>query len=74
MHLLNAHKKQLETFVDQLPPYAILSHTWEQNEITYQDIVVPTGTAYKAGWVKIDLACGQAVRDGYDYVWIDTCW
>jgi hypothetical protein len=74
MHLLNAHKKQLETFIDTVPSYAILSHTWESDEITYQDILVPTGTAYKVGWRKINFACLQAIKDGFNYVWIDTCW
>jgi Heterokaryon incompatibility protein (HET) len=27
----------------------------------------------KAGWKKIWSACLQACRDGYDYIWIDTC-
>ncbi|KAG7293670.1 hypothetical protein NEMBOFW57_003725 [Staphylotrichum longicolle] len=27
----------------------------------------------KAGYSKIAYACGQAGKDGYQYVWIDTC-
>ncbi|KAN0102226.1 HET domain containing protein [Hyaloscypha variabilis] len=27
----------------------------------------------KAGYTKIERCCDQAVGDGYDYVWIDTC-
>ena len=25
------------------------------------------------GFVKIKYACEQAIRDGYEYVWVDTC-
>ncbi|KAL2150905.1 hypothetical protein VTH82DRAFT_6003 [Thermothelomyces myriococcoides] len=27
----------------------------------------------KAGFSKIDYACRQAIKDGYRYVWVDTC-
>ncbi|KAK1834432.1 vegetative incompatibility protein HET-E-1 [Podospora conica] len=27
----------------------------------------------KAGFTKISYACGQAARDGYQYLWVDTC-
>lgn len=28
----------------------------------------------KDGWVKVEMACVQTLRDGYEYIWIDTCW
>jgi len=34
MHLLNAKTYQLEEYVgDDIPPYAILSHTWGPEEV-----------------------------------------
>lgn len=39
MHLLNARTRKLETFVGKsIPPYAILSHTWTDDEVTFQDL------------------------------------
>jgi len=73
MHLLNVHNRTLEDFVGSIPSYAILSHTWGKNEITYQDIRNPASVAYKAGWTKINGACSLAGEDGYDHIWIDTC-
>jgi hypothetical protein len=71
MRLLNAHTKQFEEFFDstQRPPYAILSHTWGSNELTFKDME-------KNGYIpsrKIDGCCEQALRDGWKYVWVDTC-
>ena len=72
MWLLNAQTKQLEEFVQPVPEYAILSHTWAEDELTFQD-VMHSGVE-KRGWLKVDLTCRQAVKDGYKHVWIDTCW
>lgn len=73
MRLLDVKSKTLENFVGSIPPYAILSHCWATEEITYQDVCLPTGTAYKAGWAKIDGACNEAKERGFDWIWIDTC-
>ncbi|KAF7533283.1 hypothetical protein G7054_g7211 [Neopestalotiopsis clavispora] len=35
MRLINSHSLELEEFVDA-PPYAILSHTWGEEEVTFQ--------------------------------------
>lgn len=74
MYLLNAHTKQLEEFGANRPRYAILSHTWETDEILFQDIMTPGGCEGKAGWLKVDLACRQTIKDELSHVWIDTCW
>ena len=44
---------KLSTFNnDDIPPYAILSHTWsEGNEVTYDELVTDTGMN-KAGYTK----------------------
>ncbi|KAK4143995.1 vegetative incompatibility protein HET-E-1 [Dichotomopilus funicola] len=42
-----------------------------------QGRVVPASAMHpfehKAGYAKISYACGQAEKDGFRYVWIDTC-
>ncbi|PSN59139.1 HET-domain-containing protein [Corynespora cassiicola Philippines] len=56
-----------------IPPYAILSHTWEEGqEITFEDLVNGTGKD-KTGCDKIRHCSRQAKRDGLQYFWVDTC-
>jgi hypothetical protein len=57
---------------DTIPPYAILSHTWGDEEVTYQDITSDLDTA-KAGYAKIEFCGRQAALDGLDFFWVDTC-
>lgn len=60
--------------INDIPPYAILSHTWgaDGEEVTFQDISQKRGHA-KPGYKKI-LFCGrQAKRDELDHFWVDTC-
>ncbi|KAM5354875.1 hypothetical protein ACJ41O_001521 [Fusarium nematophilum] len=55
-----------------IPQYAILSHTWEDQEVIYTDML--DNTAFqKKGYEKIRYTCIQAVADGLEYCWIDTC-
>lgn len=57
-----------------VPPYAILSHTWgaDRDEVTFADLQIGSGQT-KPGYKKI-LFCGkQARRDNLQYFWIDTC-
>jgi hypothetical protein len=73
MRLINTSSKELVTVDDHFPRYAILSHTWGKEEITYQDILNPQNSKHKKGWHKITRACKQAFNDGHSYIWIDTC-
>lgn len=58
---------------DQPPPYAILSHTWnEGQEITYNELLAGTGTD-KSGYAKLRFCSERAAADGLDYFWVDTC-
>jgi hypothetical protein len=59
---------------DDVPPYAILSHTWgaDGEEVTYKDLMNGTGKG-KAGYNKIRFCGEQAKRDGLQYFWVDTC-
>lgn len=69
MWLLEVRSHALREFpktVD-IPPYAVLSHTWSTDEVLFQDIV--TGNAPNcAGYAKILGCCRQAIADGFDFV------
>jgi hypothetical protein len=59
---------------DNIPKYAILSHTWEHEEVSYQEVLNPTAEVKrKLGYEKIRKAAAQARRDRFDYIWVDTC-
>ncbi|KAI1337968.1 heterokaryon incompatibility protein-domain-containing protein [Xylariaceae sp. FL0016] len=73
MRLMNVNTRRLEEFLDdKIPSYAILSHTWGEDEVTFQDLDDPNHTK-KSGWYKIDMCCKIAQNAGLDYVWVDTC-
>lgn len=57
---------------DEIPPYAILSHTWGNEEVTFDDLTNGTGKE-KNGHDKIRFCMQQAARDGLHHSWIDTC-
>jgi hypothetical protein len=61
-------------FSSNIPPYAILSHTWEADdqELTIQDVINETGED-KTGYRKIQFCRDQAKRDGLQYFWVDSC-
>jgi hypothetical protein len=59
---------------NELPPYAILSHTWGQDceEVTFEDMINDSGRD-KAGRDKIKFCAEQAAKDGLRYIWVDSC-
>jgi tetratricopeptide (TPR) repeat protein len=58
---------------EEVPPYAILSHTWKDDqEVTFDDLLSDTGKS-KLGYEKIQFCALQAKRDGLHYFWVDTC-
>jgi ankyrin repeat protein len=61
---------------DEIPPYAILSHTWgsDHEEVTFRDLTEHDITAKaKAGYRKLAFCASQAARDDLRYFWVDTC-
>ncbi|WYZ40726.1 hypothetical protein EsH8_IV_001067 [Colletotrichum jinshuiense] len=72
MRLLNVTTRRLEEFFNDIPNYAILSHTWGKDEVTLQDLDRPEH-ASKRAYAKVDGVCSLAMRDGYNFVWVDTC-
>ena len=78
MWLLNTTTVELEGFPNHktpyIPDYAILSHTWGEREVTFQEIQNASYSLDEAtGYKKIKGCCEQATSDGFKYVWIDTC-
>ena len=73
MRLIHTKTKQLKEFLgdENAPPYAILSHTWGEEEVTYQDMLLPNAER-KAGYTKIRYTCDQGSKDGLEWAWVDT--
>lgn len=67
----------LEDFIgDDVPPYAILSHTWGAHEISLQEFnQTPRtkATRQMAGFAKIEKCAEIAAEEGLQYAWADTC-
>ena len=57
---------------DSKPQYAILSHRWETEEVTFKDLIDGTSEA-KVGYKKIRFCANQASKDGLRYIWVDSC-
>jgi len=54
--------------------YAILSHTWGEEEVTFQDMEHLNKTVRsKKGFPKILHAAKRAKEDGLNWLWVDTC-
>ncbi|KAK0648611.1 heterokaryon incompatibility protein-domain-containing protein [Cercophora newfieldiana] len=58
---------------DKIPPYAILSHTWEDEEVSFQQLSDPVSCVPKNGYRKIQQACALAAEHGFGSCWVDTC-
>ena len=73
MHLLDTSKFELHEFQsNDIPDYAILSHRWSAEEVSFRDLQDRRGPGL-AGFAKIKGCCAQAASDGWQYVWIDSC-
>lgn len=67
MRLLHTTTFKLhEFFGNQIPYYAILSHRWGIDEVTFQDLQQGGGRSM-AGWAKIAGCCAQARKEGWKY-------
>ena len=77
MWLIDTTTLRLEEVVDlQDCKYAILSHTWEEDEVDFQEMLTesrPARLLKKAGFLKIKKTCEVAKERGYAYAWVDTC-
>ena len=75
MRLLNTLACKIQEFLPgSIPPYVILSHRWRKEEVSYKDLTGPkrNPSALK-GWAKLESFCLAAKKDGWEWVWMDTC-
>jgi hypothetical protein len=76
MRLLNTATLAFEEFFGEvgngIPHYAILSHTWGPDEVSYRDHVDRSGFS-RQGWAKVRDSSKLANEEGFKYLWIDTC-
>jgi hypothetical protein len=75
MRLINTATLLLEdSTLREIPPYAILSHTWAQDEVIFQEMLAGSSDLkLKHGYTKIVETCRLAVEQGLGYAWVDTC-
>ena len=76
MRLIDTFSLELKRFDNEsaIPPYAILSHTWEENEVEYDEYVSwMANIRNKSGYAKIENSARIAETQGLRYLWIDTC-
>ena len=74
MRLLHAQHLTLCEFPGATaPPYAILSHTLGKKEISLQEIKARKAPENTVAYAKLLGTCQRALKDGHDWVWIDTC-
>lgn len=73
MRLLHTSTIELHEFSsDDIPKYAILSHTWGNDEFLFSDFRKEK-SARPEGYHKVTRCCELAASEGWQYVWIDTC-
>ncbi|RYC57487.1 hypothetical protein CHU98_g8725 [Xylaria longipes] len=73
MRLLNVKTFKLEEYIgSDIPRYSILSHRWEDEEVTFQDLATGRYSDMK-GWKKILGCCRVSRTEGFKYTWIDSC-
>ncbi|KAI1327800.1 HET-domain-containing protein [Xylariaceae sp. FL0255] len=77
MWLLNVHTLKLKAYLStkDRPKYAILSHTWGEEEVLFshvENLETPDLEKLK-GYTKVKSSCLQARKDAYEWIWIDTC-
>jgi len=72
MRLINTSTLEIHEFPgDSDKDYAILSHTWDKEECTFQDMST-WSVKLKRGFAKIEFCCKQAAQDGLEWAWVDT--
>ncbi|CZR69500.1 uncharacterized protein PAC_19400 [Phialocephala subalpina] len=73
MRLINTRTLELQDFsLLAIPPYAILSYTWGDGEVSLQDMSLPSRSS-KIGFEKIAKTCQLAREHSLGFAWVDTC-
>ncbi|KAI1083401.1 HET-domain-containing protein [Whalleya microplaca] len=75
MRLINCHSLQLQEFHGRnVPYYAILSHTWDDEEVSFEDFGGDDRRRRTMrGWDKIQNTAQATLKYGLWYCWVDTC-
>ncbi|CAF9907871.1 MAG: hypothetical protein HETSPECPRED_007925 [Heterodermia speciosa] len=74
MRLLHTGNLHFEEFYDaQIPRYAILSHRWGDQEVSFKEMRKPSVVPPGPGMAKLEGFCRLAAEHGFDWCWIDTC-
>jgi hypothetical protein len=74
MWLINARTLTLEEVVNpEEYRYAILSHRWGRDEVSFQDMADLHRARRMAGFHKIQMTCRKALEKGLPHAWVDTC-
>ncbi len=77
MFLINAMTLRVEEFVNgSTPRYAILSHTWDRYDITFQDLrdrAEGRESSREYDDRKLVGLCKQTILDGLTHAWLDSC-
>lgn len=64
---------ELQFFATPPESYAILSHTWGDDEVLFDDI--SRGIAReRSAFQKFLFAAEEASRNGYLHLWVDSCY
>jgi len=63
----------IEVYDAQANPYAILSHTWGDGEVTFQDMANLETAKERNAWSKVEQTCALARSQNIPFAWIDTC-
>jgi hypothetical protein len=64
----------VERFGEDIPPYAILSHTWGSNEDEVTFLALQNNEAKSIrGYNKLIFCSEQAAKDDLEFFWVDTC-
>ncbi|KAK4978659.1 hypothetical protein LTR42_001159 [Elasticomyces elasticus] len=75
MRLINTDTLKLHDFIDAdcAPKYAILSHRWGDEEVSYKAWRKDRCRVNSKGYVKILDACAFAHERCQAWLWVDTC-
>lgn len=74
MRLIDCYSYSLHSVErSQAPPYAVLSHTWTDDEVLFGDMQNSWNRESRKGWSKIKATCSKAASHGLNFAWVDTC-
>jgi hypothetical protein len=77
MRLLDTATLEFHEYFDsETPRYAILSHTWGSEEVSFRDMETKESqqtNSMKEGYKKIVDFCTKARCRSFKYGWVDTC-